>query len=81
MRRLVLFARSFGVVVIPVEKRRNIDAQLVVADPANIIEQIVVGSEAETGAAVKTVTFIRAFVSVAGHHVELGTDAPADGKN
>jgi hypothetical protein len=39
-------------VVIPV-KRRNIDAQLVVADPANIIEQIVVGGEAETGAAIE----------------------------
>ena len=66
--------------VIPVEKRRNIDAQLVVADPANIIEQIVVGGEAETGTAIEAVTFIRAFVSVAGHHVELGTDAAADGE-
>ena len=66
--------------VIPVEKCRNIDAQLVIADPANIIKQIVVGREAETGSAIETVTFILAFVAIAVHHVELVTDNPADGK-
>ena len=66
--------------VIPVKQRRNVHAQLIVADPANIIEQVVIRREAEAGAAVKTVTLIGAFVAIAGHHVQLRPDTAADGK-
>ncbi|MNI41890.1 hypothetical protein D3C73_961550 [compost metagenome] len=68
------------IVVIPVEQRGDIHPQLVVADPANVVEQVVIGGEAEAGSAVKTVTFVRAFITIAGHIVELRTDAAADGK-
>ncbi|MOA40662.1 hypothetical protein D3C78_1625570 [compost metagenome] len=66
--------------VIPVEQRGDIHPQLVVADPANVVEQVVIGGEAEAGSAVKTVTFVRAFITIAGHIVELRADAAANGK-
>ncbi|MNV24980.1 hypothetical protein D3C71_1160610 [compost metagenome] len=71
---------AVGVVVIPVEQRRNIDTQLVIADPANIVEQVVIGGKTEAGAAVETVTFVRALIAIAGHIVELRADAAANGK-
>ncbi len=73
-------SRAVGIVVIPVKQRRNVHTQLVVADPADIVEQVVVRCETETGAAIEAVTLIRALVTVARHVVELRTDAAANGK-
>ena len=72
--------RTLGVVVIPVELRWNVHTQLVVADPADVIKQIVICCETETGAAVEAVTLIAVFTVVAGHVLELMTKTAANGK-
>ena len=71
---------AFGVVVIPVKLRRNIHTQLVVADPADVIKQVVICSETEAGAAVKAVTLVAVFPVVAGHVLELRTNTAANGE-
>ncbi|MNE71071.1 hypothetical protein D3C80_1669090 [compost metagenome] len=72
--------RTFCIVMIPVELRRNIHAQLVVAHPADVIKQVIIGRETETRTAVKTVTFIAIFAVVAGHILELWTNTAAYGE-
>ena len=72
--------RAVGVVVIPVKLRRNVHTQLVVGDPADVIEQVVVCRETETGTAVKTVTLVAVFAVITGHVLELRTDAAANGE-
>ena len=65
--------------VIPVEYSRNINAHLVVAGPANIVEQIIVSGETEAGAAVKAITLV-GFIIDAGLVFELRTDTAAHGE-
>ncbi|MNW07428.1 hypothetical protein D3C71_2040320 [compost metagenome] len=66
--------------MIPVELRRNIHAQLVVAHPADVIKQVIIGRKAETRTAVKTVTFIAIFAVITGHILELRTNTAAYGE-
>jgi hypothetical protein len=70
---------AFGVVVIPVKLRRNIHTQLVVADPADVIKQVVISRETETGAAVKAVTLVAVLPS-SPVMLELRTNTAANGK-
>ena len=72
--------RAVCVVVIPVEHRREVNAQLVVADPANVIKQIVISRETETGAAIEAITFVTIFTVVASHILELRTNTAANGE-
>ena len=72
--------RAVGVVMIPVKLRRNVHTQLVVADPADVIEQVVIRSETEAGAAVKAVALVAVFAVITGHILELRTNTAANGE-
>ena len=67
-------------VIIPVEHRREVNAQFVVAHPTDVIKQIVVCGKAETGTAIETVTLVAILAIVARHVLELGTDTATDGE-
>src|SRR5690606_29349781 len=71
---------ALSVVVVPVELRRNIDAQFIETDPTNIVKQVVICSEAKTRPAVETITLIAVRAVIAGHILELGTNTAAHGK-
>ncbi len=73
-------SRALRIMVIPVKYRRDIDAQLVIANPTDIIKQIIIRGEAETRPAIKTITFITVRAVIAGHILELRTYTPADGE-
>ena len=68
------------IVMIPVKLGRDVHTQFVVAYPANIIKQVVISRETETGTTVKAVTFVAVFTVVAGHVLELRTNTAANGK-
>ncbi|MNE77969.1 hypothetical protein D3C80_1743310 [compost metagenome] len=67
--------RAIGVVIVPAGQGRNIDTQLVVVDPADVIKQIIISRETETCTAVKTVGFV---VFHAVLELELWTNTAAD---
>ncbi len=72
--------RTLSMVIIPVELGRNVHAQLVVADPADVIKQVIICRETETGAAIKAVTLVAVLAVVAGHVLELRTNTAAHGE-
>ncbi len=72
--------RAVGMVIVPVELGRNVNAQLVVADPADVIKQVVICCETEAGAAVKAVTLVAVLAVVTGHVLELRTNTAANGE-
>ena len=71
---------AVSIVIVPVEHRREVNAQLVVAHPTDVIKQIVVSGEAETRSTVEAITFVAILTIVTGHILELRTNTPADGE-